>query len=136
MNFDLRNYILDADGQPIPCHDLMEWAVWYETSGSERKVAETFTELLWISTVFLGIDHSFGDEGAPVLWETMVFDKHPHMTTLLGEERDVFHDHDTWRWSSLEEAKKGHAEIVMDLIRKEQANSELVRKVLEHADQP
>jgi hypothetical protein len=133
VDFDCHNYILDEDGQPVPCRDLMKWAMWYETSGDERKVAETFTELLWISTVFLGTDHNFFEDGPPILWETMIFDRHPHLSHLLGETREVFHDHDCWRWTSLEEAKAGHAEIVMNLIRKEQANAEAVRKVLEHA---
>jgi hypothetical protein len=134
VNFDCRTYTLDEDGQPVPCRDLLKWAMWYETSANEQKVAETFTELMWISTVFLGTDHNFAGEGPPILWETMVFDRHPHLAHMLGETRETFHDHDCWRWMSLEEAKTGHAEIVMDLIRKEQANAEVVRKVLEHAN--
>jgi hypothetical protein len=26
-----------------------------------------------VSTVFLGLDHSFSEDGPPILWETMVF---------------------------------------------------------------
>jgi hypothetical protein len=133
MSFKIRNYVLDSDRMPVPCSNIVEWGQWFETSANERKVAETFTELMWISTVFLGTDYNFLDDGPPVLWETMVFDKHPHTREIFGELREVFDDHDCWRWNSLEEAKEGHARIVMDIIRTEQANAMLVQKALTKA---
>lgn len=69
----MRNvrYILDDAGRPTPEPDLVRWAMWYETA--QRKVAETHVEQgVRVSTVFLGLDHQY-DEGAPILWETMVF---------------------------------------------------------------
>lgn len=52
--------------------DTAEWAVWIETC--ERHLAETMVGKIWVSTVFLGLDHSFSlTESAPVLWETMIF---------------------------------------------------------------
>ena len=59
-----------------------------------------------VSTVFLGIDHSFG-EGPPILWETMIFDG-PH---------DQFQE----RYTSKEEAIAGH-ERAMLLARMEVAS--------------
>jgi hypothetical protein len=48
----------------------MEWARWLETAN--RHVAERRLGTIRVSTVFLGIDHSFG-RGLPVLFETMIF---------------------------------------------------------------
>jgi hypothetical protein len=63
-------YILGENGELVPCNDLMEWA--REFDNTRRQVAgETIGESL-ISTVFLGLDHSFGG-AVPILWETMVF---------------------------------------------------------------
>lgn len=129
----MRHYIPDENGEPRVA-TMEEWGEWFNTA-EDRHVAETFTELTRVSTVFLGIDHRFTGEGPPILWETMVFDRHPHLHEMFGELREVFEDLDMWRWSSLADAKKGHAEIVMDIIRNEQANAGLVAKVLEKAKQ-
>lgn len=133
IDWTKTNYILDENGEPKHCPNIIEWGQWFETA--DRHVALTETELMTISTVFLGIDHRFTGEGPPVLWETMVFDKQPHLHEMFGELREVFDDHGMWRYASLEDAKKGHAEIVMDIIRNEQANAGLVAKVLEKAKQ-
>lgn len=53
-----------------------------------------------VSTVFLVIDHSFG-EGPPVLWETMVF----------GGLWDEYQ----WRYTSRQAAEEGHSRIVATL---------------------
>jgi hypothetical protein len=65
-------YILDENGKPRVEPDLWTWAMWFEKA--DRQVAETFVGDLWVSTVFLGLDHSWGN-GPPILWETMVFDQ-------------------------------------------------------------
>lgn len=52
----------------------------------------------FVSTVFLGVDHSFGD-GPPILWETMVFKN--------GEE--IYCN----RYSSAKEARQGHQTAVL-----------------------
>lgn len=63
-------YILDDDWNPVPEPDLIKWGQWLQYA--KRSVAHTIIGESRISTVFLGLDHSFGD-GPPVLWETMVF---------------------------------------------------------------
>jgi hypothetical protein len=64
-------YILNAAGEPIKEPDLTKWAVWFQLSARRRVADETINDSR-ISTVFLGLDHSF--EGPPpILWETMVF---------------------------------------------------------------
>jgi len=66
------NYIL-KDGVPVPEPDLMTFATWFETANRTLEQTTVSDEPpIVVSTVFLGIDHSFG-EGPPVLWETMVF---------------------------------------------------------------
>ena len=62
-------YILDGH-QVVKCGDLMEWAKWFETA--KREVAYDTIGNVRVSTVFLSIDHSFG-QGPPMLFETMVF---------------------------------------------------------------
>jgi len=76
----LGHYLLDADGNPQPCDDLLAWCRWYERASKDRSrvVAADKDEgpdggEILISTVFLGLDHNFDASGPPVLWETMVF---------------------------------------------------------------
>lgn len=65
----MTHYILVGQ-TPVPC-DLMEWAQWMETE--DRHVARTrILDLVEVSTVFLGLDHSFYS-GPPVLFESMAF---------------------------------------------------------------
>jgi hypothetical protein len=52
--------------------DLLTWAQWLGSSMAERRVAEQSIGQSRVSTVFLGLDHCFGD-GPPLLFETMVF---------------------------------------------------------------
>lgn len=68
-------YILDDDNNPVPAASIEAWSAWFEeASKSGRKVLRR-TKVLddcLVSTVFLGIDHGFGD-GPPILFETMIF---------------------------------------------------------------
>ena len=66
----LDRYFLNEKGEPVRCEDLMEWAEHFEIQN--RRVAETTAGDLWVSTVFLGIDHNWTG-GPPILWETMIF---------------------------------------------------------------
>lgn len=91
-------YILDEHGNPVPCDDVITWAKWFEQKDS-RRVAETDVNGVRVSTVFLGIDHDFGDMGAPVLWETMIF----------GGPHDQYQA----RYTSHDAAKAGHELAVL-----------------------
>lgn len=73
-----KHYILDEEGNPVSA-DFMTWVTWFEDScrdfdKTKRRVAMTSIGQYKVSTVFLGLDHSFG-KGPPILWETMVFNK-------------------------------------------------------------
>jgi len=75
--------------------DLLKWAGWFETA--KRHVANDSIEKIRVSTVFLGMDHNWG-EGKPLLFETMIFE---------GK-----HDGYQERYSTWEEAEVGHKKAV------------------------
>lgn len=83
-------YILQGH-TPVPVDDLMEWA--NSLGENNRRVALTEFPGGHVSTVFLGLDHSFGS-GAPLLFETMIF----------GGPYDDYQE----RYSTWEEAETGH----------------------------
>lgn len=93
-------YILDGH-EPKPV-DLMTWARWFESNRDTRHVAVTDHPLGKVSTVFLGLDHSFGARGAPLLFETMVF----------GGAMDGEMD----RYATWDEAEAGHAAMVARVL--------------------
>ena len=83
-------YILADDGKtPIPC-DLMTWA---RSDRTKTQIRETINDVD-VSTVFLGLDHSFGGP-TPILWETMIF----------GGPHDGYQA----RYATHDEAMIGHA---------------------------
>lgn len=91
-------YVLDEHGQPREEPDVLTWARWFQRA--DRQVACTpLSETAYVSTVFLGLDHQFGD-GPPVLWETMAFGM------LAGDER---------QYTSREDAIVGHEQVVAEL---------------------
>lgn len=55
----------------VPAVTLETWAENFERAN--RRVATTEVGPLRVSTVFLGLDHSFSDHGPPLLFETMIF---------------------------------------------------------------
>ena len=65
-------YIIKRDGTYEKSQDIIYQDI------RERRIIETVVRkdkhTKRISTVFLGIDHSFGSSNEPVLFETMVFD--------------------------------------------------------------
>ena len=100
MNFD-KHYILK--GKEIIETDLMTWARWLEENRTDRIIKqETVANGRWVSTVFLGLDHSFSEEGLPILFETMIF---PGKDKPLREE---YCD----RYATYDEALAGHAKAV------------------------
>ena len=90
-------YILE--GREVKPAPLDLWAA--SCSGTSRVVARSDMGC-WgeLSTVFLGIDHSFFTRGIgpPLLFETMVFG-------------GPFSD-EQWRWTTYDEAEAAHAQIV------------------------
>ena len=85
-------YILDEEGNPQLEYDLAKWGRWMEESPA-RVLKKTKIDNVEVSTVFLGLYHSFGG-GLPVLWETMIF----------GGYYDQWQD----RYHTREQAVTGH----------------------------
>ena len=93
-----NKYILDSDGRPVAEEDLLVWAEWIERSDKQRIIEKTAIADCTVSTVFLGLDYSFGDDsGIPILYETMIFGGN-----LDGQMR---------RYSTREEAEEGHRDM-------------------------
>lgn len=67
-------------GQPKPEPDLITWARWMESDRRNHRRVLFSTLGDWsVSTVFLGLDHSFNPDGPPILFETMLFQgRHCH----------------------------------------------------------
>jgi hypothetical protein len=72
---------------------------------SQQRVAETVVNGYWISTVWLGRNHRFGD-GPPLIFETMAFPCDESGTVTSWSEAD------SDRYSTEEEALAGHAAMV------------------------
>lgn len=127
------NYILAPDdpATPIPAETLV-WARWFEDQQPGRIVAQTRHRDYAVSTVFLGIDHSFFS-GPPILWETMVFwsaDRlrgrssrrlRKRMDAYLGRKNTASQRHyrperklDGWqdRYATYAAALRGHSDAV------------------------
>lgn len=102
-------YILDANGEPEWCADLMRWANWMESSFDQCRVAHDTIDGVRISTVFLALDHSWihpPDPKRAIFWETMIFVDNP---ALDGVEWD----HDTDRCGgSREQALAQHRDAL------------------------
>lgn len=90
-------YILDGH-TPVPCNDVLAWGCWFENPEHRRVAATVLSGGVRVSTVFLGLDHNWG-EGPPALFETMIFEG-PH-------------DSEQWRYSTWDEAVAGHEAAVV-----------------------
>jgi hypothetical protein len=88
-------YILKGH-ETVPVYDVLEWARAFETM--DRRVAEDHVGESRISTMFLGIDHSFRPGGPPLVFETMVF----------GGTMDDWQE----RYCTWNQAVEGHRAIV------------------------
>lgn len=92
----IDHYIEHEDGS-IEAVDLMTWARWFETH-DRHVVNDILPDGVRVSTVFLGLDHSFSLNGLPILFETIIF----------GGSHDQYMD----RYHTRDEAIAGHAKAV------------------------
>lgn len=89
----MDHYYLDDNRKAVPC-SFEEWLSRGTMDEESKRVAASGEkEKVWVSTVFLGLDHKFGD-GPPMLFETMIF----------GGEHDQYQE----RCSTWEEAEAMH----------------------------
>ena len=92
-------YILDENNKPIRS-TVVDCGNWLEENPERKSVKQEHIDDVFISTVFLGLDHAW-DSDIPVLWETMIF---------RGE-----HDQYQERYTSYEDALEGH-QIALNLV--------------------
>lgn len=99
---------------PVPCSlpEYIAWAAEHRPAGIVR-VAETHVGPLYVSTVFLGIDHNFWGED-PLLFETMLFDD--------------LHDAYQCRCTTWDQAERMHAAAVVEAERRFEASKALLEK--------
>ena len=89
-----RYYIL-VDRLPVAVN-METWARWW--GPADNRIASDEIGKVYISTVFLGLDHNFRGRGDPILFETLIFGG-----ALDGEMR---------RYCTYDEAERGHQEAV------------------------
>jgi len=93
-------FVMDADGAVRGPVDLITWGRFFEDIDARRVARTEVAEGVEVSTVFLGIDHSWGS-GPPLLFETMVF--------RAGDGGDC------WRYTTHAQALAGHDQVVAAL---------------------
>lgn len=89
------DWYAEVDGVPIrlPYGEL-------PPDHADRRVARDELGHVRVSTVFLGLDHRYGPDGPPLVYETMVFPS------------DSWTEQACERYSTREEALAGHARMV------------------------
>ena len=92
-------YVLDDQGDPVVEPNFDRWAEWF-ADNFVRRIDRTQVDDADVSTVFLGVDHQWGD-GPPLLFETMIFGGR--------------YDGHQWRWSTRQAAIDGHTAVVKAL---------------------
>lgn len=97
----MSNRWIEVEGRAVPADSqgmtLEEWGAWYENA--DRRVARDHIPPWDVSTVFLGLDHSWLPNRPPMIYETMIFHEYTHR------------DEGCWRYSTREAAECGHREI-------------------------
>lgn len=96
----MKHYLLDENKVPYEVSIEEAYKVYEDLDMKIVKRDETSGGL--ISTVFLGLDHAFGDQEGPILFETMIFDG----------EFDGFQR----RYKTYDEALQGHNEALNMVI--------------------
>lgn len=96
-------YILNDEENPIKVDDVVVWAKWFETAHGKRIIAQDSVGDVFVSTVFLGLDHNFGFGGDPLLYQTMIF----------GGPHDQYQS----RYASRQGAIAGHAQALAMVVK-------------------
>jgi len=90
----------------VPC-TLGEWAEFFERR-SDRILKQDKVGKLLVSTVFLGLDHNFGNGGKPIVFESMVLGPHTNDDNSVTTS----HDYACERYTTYDEALAGHAVLL------------------------
>jgi hypothetical protein len=116
--WEKNHFFILVGKTPVPSN-MEGWSRWFEKvyGTSEIQIAFTKTDLVEVSTVFLGINHNF-DGGAPLLFETMAFHKLDTPINVLGHEID-WDGRECMRCGTWEEAELQHRIMCAEVISKE-----------------
>lgn len=95
---------------------MCRWNEWFASAfEGQRVVAQTkLLDGSEVSTVFLGLDHQWGD-GPPMLFETGLFFDETVATPRKLNGREIRQSDIVARYSTWAEAEVGHMEIVEQL---------------------
>ncbi len=92
-------YYILKDKKPVSVKDFAEYAEFMEIRDNSIIQQDTLDDGVFVSTVFLGINHSHSDDKQPpILFETMIFDGR--------------YDQYQVRYSTWEEAERGHQDAL------------------------
>jgi hypothetical protein len=58
---------------PVPCEDLFEWASLSDDNSSRRVLLTRVLDIVYVSTVFIGLNMRYVRGGRPLLFESMAF---------------------------------------------------------------
>lgn len=124
-----RPLYYDRDGKPMS--DVLEWGKLFEDFKYKRVKATWLWWGGWVSTVWLGLDHSFGMSGPPLIFESMAFKPALRIRVLTIEMKNLLgmkmklkipvpwlypsmgSELDQDRYATLEEARNGHRRMVL-----------------------
>jgi len=113
----MASLFYDRDGKPI--EDTLEWARKFEDRAYQRVARTVLGDGRVVSTVWLGVDQSFGQASEPLIFETMAFASEETMDTLL-----------CFRWPTLGSAIAGHDQVVAGL--RDEWNVEQIAEAMAH----
>lgn len=104
---DYLGHWYDRQGNRIT---MLEWGRLYE---QEDYVRVGLTEIgpYVVSTVWLGLDNNFVDDGHPILFETLVFTKSAWEADRTEEDHELLLEIDGQRYHTEQEAMRGHEDI-------------------------
>jgi len=91
-----RHY--DMNGKPMT---MMQWAQAFKDTAGRVLARTDLPDAYWVSTVWLGFDHNFGD-GPPLIFESMVFKEDTHDEVACR------------RYATREEALAGHRALCQE----------------------
>lgn len=109
----LRFFMLREDGTLDGPVGASAYQTWYDLHPELRSVARAVitppnngegnrVDVIRVSTLFLGLDHSWRSEGPALVFET----------TIYGGE----YDDSAWRWFTMADAQSGHQRIVDAIV--------------------
>lgn len=107
----IEKYILNEKGIPVIEKNQAKWGKFMQDSFLRRVAYTEFSkQSVIVSTVFLGLDYSFGEE-KPILYETLVMP-----------------DNQIHRYHTKKEALLGHKEIVKKLKNSFKLKESIIKK--------